>query len=480
MAARGLTSEIQPSKPPRFRTFADSSCFYRSVPVSHASAAPSVAILGGGISGLVLAYYLQKAGVAYDLFESSSQAGGNIRSEQQGDYLLETGPNSLQLSPELAALLTELDLTGAIRETAAVSANRYVLRGGRYRRLPGSPPTLLTNGFFSLSGKIRLVRELLRPALPPDPRETLAHFVRRRFGSEIVDYALNPFISGIYAGDPEKLLLHKTFPKLAELEQTYGSVLKGLAKAGGAGERRRIISLRGGLQTLTDALAARLTHYHGGRPVTALTRQADGRYQVRTAGGGEATAYTTIALALPAYAAAPLLRPLFAAAAAALAAVYYPPMTAVYTAYRRADVAHPLDGFGALHPKVEQTYAAGSIWTSSLFPDRCPADQVLFTTFVGGTQFEDHARQPAAGQLAAVHAELARFYGIKGEPLFQSRYYWEKAIPQFDERIIAAHAAADELAGHGIVAVANWRAGVGVPDCVRYAQQLAAGLTPKL
>jgi oxygen-dependent protoporphyrinogen oxidase len=433
-----------------------------------------VAILGGGISGLTLAFYLQKAGIAYDLFEADEVLGGNLRTERRDGYLLETGPNSLQLSDELRDLLSELNLTNDIQETAAVSANRYVLRNGRYHRLPASPPALLTSGFFSVKGKLNLLREFIRPVAPPDAQETVGGFFRRRFGSEVVDYALNPFISGIYAGDPEQLLLHKTFPKLAALEQTHGSVLRGLAKSGSVGGRRRIFSLRGGLQTLALALSSHLSHRHPGQAVTGLTRDAAGQYQVQTTRGAFLdNNYNIVALALPTYAAAPLLKPLFPEAAAALAAVHYPPMAAVFTAYRRADVTHLLDGFGALHPKAEQPYAAGSIWTSSIFPDRCPADQVLFTTFVGGSQYEAQAGHTAEKQKAAVHAELSRFYGIQASPLWQHQYYWPKAIPQFDMHIVAAHAAADNLVGQGIEAVANWRAGVGVPDCVRYARQLA-------
>ncbi|WP_086593814.1 protoporphyrinogen oxidase [Hymenobacter crusticola] len=433
-----------------------------------------VAILGGGISGLTLAYYLQKAGISYDLFEASSTPGGNLRTAQVDDYLLETGPNSLQLSPELLDLFTDLGLVDEIEDTAAVSANRYVLRDGRYQKLPSSPPALLANRFFSFKAKLNMLRELSRSPLPTNPDETLAAFFRRRFGAEIVDYALNPFISGIYAGDPEKLLVHKTFPKLAELEQTYGSVLRGLAKSGGAGGRRRIVSLRQGLQQLPATLAAQLTHYHGGQTVTALTRASDGHYHLQLASGPAPQAYTSVVLALPTYAAAPLLEDLFPEAATALAAVYYPAMAAIYTAYHRADVTHPLDGFGALHPKVEQPYAAGSIWSSSIYPKRSPADQVLFTTFVGGSQYQEQAQQSAAEQQQAVHTELARYYGIKATaPLWQTRYYWERAIPQFDSRIVGAHAATDALATENIYAAANWRAGVGVPDCVRHAQQLA-------
>ena len=325
-----------------------------------------------------------------------------------------------------------------------------------------------------------MLQELRRPAAPTDPTETVAHFFRRRFGPEIVDYAVNPFMAGIYAGDPERLLLHKTFPQLAALEQQHGSVLRGLAKTGKGAPRRRIFTLKGGVQTLTDTLAARLTGYQPGAAVTAVSRAADGTYQVEhTGASGPAAApgYTHLALALPAYAAAPLLAPLFAEAAAALAAVHYPPMSVVFSAYDRAAVAHPLNGFGALHPKVEGTYAAGSIWTSSLYPQRVPAGQVLFTTFVGGTQYEAAAQQPEDAQKAAVHAELSKFYGITDAPCWQGRYHWPRSIPQYDARIGAAHAATDALAAANIVAVANWRAGVSVPDCIRHARRTAETLS---
>ncbi|OGX84048.1 protoporphyrinogen oxidase [Hymenobacter lapidarius] len=438
----------------------------------------NIAIIGGGISGLTLAWYLQRAGVAYDLYEADARPGGNLHSLHTTEgYLLETGPNSLQLSPELADLLAELGLTDQIQDSAAVSKQRYVLRGGRYRQLPGSPPALLTSGFFSLKAKWQLLQELRKPAAPLDTAETVAQFFRRRFGPEILDYAVNPFMAGIYAGDPEKLLLHKTFPQLAALEQEYGSVLRGLAKTGKGAPRRRIVTLKKGIDTLTTALASQLTHYHPATAVTAIARPAGSGYQVQVATGAAPRSYTHLALALPAYAVAPLLQPLFPQAAAALAAVHYPPMSVVFSAYARPAVAHPLHGFGALHPKVEGAYAAGSIWTSALFPERVPAGQVLFTTFVGGSQYEAAASQPEDAQQAAVHAELSRFYDISSPPLWQGRYLWPRSIPQFDARIVAAHAAAAQLEAENIVSVANWRAGVSVPDCVRHARRTAESLT---
>ena len=440
-----------------------------------------IAIIGGGISGLTLAWYLQKSGVPYDLFEADARPGGNLHTWATPEgYLLETGPNSLQLSTELEDLLADLGLTEQIQDSAAVSQHRYVLRGGRYRQLPGSPPALLTSGFFSLKAKWQLLQEFRRPAAPLDPHETVAHFFRRRFGPEIVDYTVNPFMAGIYAGDPGQLLIHKTFPQLVALEQQYGSVLRGLMKTGKGAVRRRVVSLTGGVQTITDALAARLGSCQSGTTVTAVSRATDGTYQLELRGpqGLEAApGYSHLALALPAYAAAPLLAPLFAEAAAALAAVHYPPMSLVFSAYDRTAVAHPLNGFGALHPKVEGAYAAGSIWTSSIYPQRVPAGQVLFTTFVGGSQYEAAAQQPEAAQEAAVHAELSQFYGITGAPRWQGRYHWPRSIPQYDQAIVGAHATTDALATDNIVAVANWRAGVSVPDCIRHARRTAETLS---
>jgi oxygen-dependent protoporphyrinogen oxidase len=453
-----------------------------------------IAIIGGGLTGLTLAYYLQKADVAYDLFEASARPGGNLLSPHEAiGYQLEAGPNSLLLSPELEELLTELGLQDAIQEAAPVSQHRYVLRHGQYQALPASPPKLLASPFFGFKTKFNLLRELLRRPAPPVPGETVAAFFERHFGPEVVEYAVNPFVAGIYAGDPRELLLSLTFPQLAALEQQYGSILRGFAASqkGKTGQRRRTITLHGGMQTLTDALAARLTHYHPSQAVSSIDdkqvamsnepapgsdRPAAPAYQVTINNQLEPLPYSHLALAVPAYAAAELLRPLHPAAAEALAAVRYPPMTLVYSAYDRAQVTHDLAGFGALNPKVEGTYSAGSIWTSSLFPERVPAGQVLFTSFVGGAQFARQAQEPEAAQLAAVHEELGRLYGIEGAPRWQGRYYWPRSIPQFDQHLAEARAAVAPLTAHGIVAVANWQAGVSVPDCVKHARRVSSEL----
>ena len=445
-----------------------------------------IAIIGGGLTGLTLAYYLQRAGVAYDLFEADARPGGNLRSvAEAAGYQLEAGPNSLLLSPELSELLHELGLSEDLEEAAPVSEHRYVLRGGQYRALPASPPNLLTSSFFSLKTKLRLLTELLRRPAPPVPGETVGAFFERHFGREVVDYAVAPFVGGIYAGDPYELQLALTFPQLAALEQQHGSVLRGLAagQRAGGGTRRRTVVLRGGNQRLTDALRSHITHFHAQTPITAIRPVAGGYHLAGLTGHEQALAgqpvYSHLALALPAYAAAGLLHELHPAAAAALAAVRYPAMSVVYSAYDRAAVAHPLVGFGALHPPREGTYAAGAIWTSSIFPGRAPAGQVLFTSFVGGTPFARQAQAPEAEQLTAVDAELRQLYGISAGPRWQGRYYWPASIPQFDAQLAAARAAVAPLAALGLVPVANWMAGVSVPDCVKYARATAERLAGK-
>ncbi|WP_162910458.1 protoporphyrinogen oxidase [Hymenobacter oligotrophus] len=441
----------------------------------------NVAIIGSGITGLATAWYLQQQGATAHVYESGNAAGGNMRTRHLPEgYVLELGPNSLQLSPELEGLIADLGLAEQIQEPGGVSGHRYVVRGGALRELPGKPQQLLFGSFFSLKGKWQALSELRRAKAAPDAHETIGHFFRRRFGQEILDYAVNPFVSGIYAGDPNQLLLHKTFPQLAALEQEHGSVLRGFARTMKGVARRRIISFRGGLQVLTDALASRLTHLHLNTRVQVFLPQGNGQYRLQLAGQPEPTElYDALILALPAYAAADLLRGLHPQQAAALGAVHYPPLTAVHTAYDRSAVQHPLNGFGALSPRVEQPVAAGTLWSSSLFPDRCPAGQVLFTSFVGGAQYETNARLPDAQLLASLRAEQQRLYGLKPDApaRLQHIYRWERSIPQFDERIIPAHAAADALEQQGIWAVANWRAGVGIPDCLRRAQQVAQKLT---
>lgn len=435
-------------------------------------------IIGAGISGLTLAHELQQRGRAYHLWEASSQPGGYIRSVRDGGYLRELGPNSLLGDEALLTWLAELGLSRSgpspqIVFANAVSKARFIYRDGAYRELPGTPPALLFGTFFSLKTKWAVFRELSNKTRSPEG-ETLGQFFRRRFSLEIVDYALGPFVAGIYAGDPERLLVSETFPVLLEYERDYGSVLRGFVKNQGKTARRQSFSFRDGMQMLPNALAAKLTNAHFNCPVERIERTQAG-WTVHTPVGPQTV--DQLVVATTAEAATRLLADHVPNLADALRQIEYPPMVAIHTVYKRADVAHPLNGFGGLNPVVEGRFAAGHIWSSSIFPSRCPTDEVLFTTFVGGQQSADNAQLPEADIRARVHQELVDAFGIKATtPVRQHSLVWPKAIPQYDRNLRAVKQLVPALEADHLFICANWYGGVSLSDCIGKARALGQRL----
>ena len=444
----------------------------------------TIGIIGAGISGLTLAHELQRQGVDYHLWEATDEPGGYIRSRLEtlgngATYLGELGPNSLLGDADLLLWLGELGLTPELVFSKPVGKARYIFRRGQYRPLPTGPLSLLLGGFFSLSTKLALFREFGNRSLSR-PGETLALFFRRRFTDELVDYAVGPFVAGIYAGDPAQLLVSETFPVLLQYEKEYGSVLRGLLKSQSAEVglgRRQSFSFRAGMKTLPNALATWLKHLSLNAPVSHIARHGDG-WQVESAVGTQVV--DRLVLAVGAEAAARLVEPHDAGFADALRQVQYPPMTVVHSAYKRADVRHPLNGFGGLNPQVEGRFAAGHIWSSSVFEGRCPADEVLFTTFVGGQTEPGNARQPDAIIFQNVHQELSAGFGIGAtEPVFKQLYRWERAIPQYDARIAAVKPVIEAARADHLYVCANWYGGVSLSDCIGKARRLAEELTAK-
>lgn len=442
----------------------------------------TIGIIGGGISGLTLAYELQQLGISYQLWEASDHPGGYIQSRwKQPDtpkaasttYLCELGPNSLLGDDELLRWLDGLGLTAELTFGKPVSKARYIFRDGQYRKLPTGPPSLLFGRFFSWKTKLAILRERTIKSVSPEG-ETLASFFRRRFTQELVDYALGPFVAGIYAGDPEQLLVSETFPILLQYEKEYGSVLRGLIKNQSKTARRQSFSFRNGMQTLPDTLAAQLTNLALNTPVEQVSQTQDG-WQVTTAAGD----YTVdkLVITVDASSAARLLEPYNEAFATALRAINYPPMVAVHSVYRRADVEHPLNGFGGLNPQVESQFSAGHIWSSSIFDGRCADDEVLFTTFVGGMQSERHTRLPDHVLMATVHEELTRGFSIQAEkPVFQAIQRWKRAIPQYDAQLAAVKKWVSAAERDALFICANWYGGVSLSDCIQKGQKMARQL----
>lgn len=423
-----------------------------------------IGIIGAGISGLTLAYSLHKRQIPYFVVEASDRVGGYLQSEKLGKYQLDYGANSLLCDQKIRQWIAEIGLNDEILGTNPISKNRYIFKNGQYKILPTSPPALIFSNFFSWKTKLAIFKERNKKAEHIE-NETLTSFFKRRFSQEIVDYALNPFVSGIYAGNPEELLLGKTFPLLEEYEKNYGSVLKGFIKNKG-NARRQSISFKGGMNTLPQKLASIIA------PNLYLNTPIEKIEKVSNVWKINDLTCDKLVITTSAFSASNLLKDIFPAFAEALVKVNYPPMSVVYSAFKKLQVKHALNGFGGLHPQIERQFSAGSIWSSSVFSDRCPPDEVLLTSFVGGTQYATHAQLPDALLLEKLNAELQKNYQIEGSPIFQHIFRWEKSIPQYDLNISAVHEKSKDLEKENLWICANWQGGVSVADCIKKAMAL--------
>ncbi|UZR93124.1 protoporphyrinogen oxidase [Chondrinema litorale] len=425
-----------------------------------------IVIIGGGISGLAVAWYLQKKGIEYVLLESSERAGGNILTEKTDKYLIEKGPNSLLADNEVQEIIDEIGLTDRILYPESVSKNRYIFKDGKYRKLPAGPAFLFSD-FFSFNAKLSVFKEYSNKS-KGDENETVASFFERRFSKEIVDNAVNPFVSGIYAGDPEQMLIRKTFPQLFDFEKEYGSIIKGFLKTKSSSGRRVSYSFHNGMQEIPDQLAKSVNIKYNSE-VQSIEK---GEKFIVKSNSGEYLADKVI-LSLPAFSAFEILSTLASSEISPLNNVHYPELAVVHTAFKKADMQAVPNGFGGLHPKKAGLYTAGCMWSSCLFPVRCPEDEFLLTSFVGGSQFEQEISYDNDTVRQNVTNELKRVYEIDGEPVFQKIHRWKKSIPQYTQKIDAAHEVLESLEKQDIYHTINWEGGVSIADCLKKGKALA-------
>ncbi|HUP93572.1 MAG TPA: protoporphyrinogen oxidase [Burkholderiales bacterium] len=449
-----------------------------------------VLVVGAGISGLTAAFELMRRELRVEVIDAATRAGGVIGTELRDGFLYERGPNSmLESDPVAGDLIMALGIRNERIEVTPAASKRYVVKRGELVALPMSPVAVLGTSLFSLGAKLRLMREPFIARAPATPEESVSQFIVRRLGQEPLDYAVEPFVAGIYAGNPDELSVSAAFPRLHALEQSYGSLIKGqrgaarTRKGASAGPITKSFSFRNGMQTLTDTLASVVSVRTATR-ASALQREADGtiRIEMQNAGGNGTIRARAVVLAVPANAAAELVSVFAPDAAVALQAIPYAPVVSVVQAYRRADVGHTLDGFGFLAPRVEKRRILGCLFSSSMFEGRAPASSVLLTTFVGGRRDSSLTLLPNDEIEKLVCEELVQLLGVTGSPHMSAITRWQRAIPQYTTGHLGRihRASQAELSMPGLFLCAAYRGGVSVGDCMKSAHEVTEKVTAYL
>ena len=458
----------------------------------------TVVIVGGGISGLATAFSLlelaAKSGLSLrcTILEAAPSWGGKIVTHRIGDIVTEAGPDSfLSQKPAGLELCTKLGLADQLINTNETIKKACVLSKGRMCDLPEgllsfTPRQLkpfLSSGLLTWTGLARMGLEIAVPPGPSREDESLAAFLRRRFGSQAYVRVLEPLMAGIYAGDAEQMSLRATFPRFFELEQQHGSVVRGMLEAKKAASsvssaqprRTMFVSLKNGLGDLVTALTQRLTEQgvelQLGKRVEALRVRSHelGRWMYDLIlHDGSALSAEGVVLATPAYVSADLLRPLTPIAGGVLDLIPYTSTATIAMTFPRAMV-RGVEGFGFIVPRAEQRDLIAATWTSLKWPHRAPADQLLVRGYVGGVGREEILQLDDAALTSKVRAELAALCGISVEPTYTEVNRWWKAMPQYTighlDRLAQLDAALSRYPGL-VLTGAGYR-GVGIPDCIR-------------
>lgn len=442
--------------------------------------AHSVIVIGAGISGLACAYALKKRGVDVAVLEASNSAGGLIRSVEENGYLFEIGPQSFSTTAQLNALIEDLGLAKEF-VSAPAKAPRYILVNGQLRPVPLSPGAFLGSSLLKWSTKFSILRDPFGKSFPPEEDESIAAFVRRKFTPELLELLVGPFVSGIYAGDPEKISCRAAFPTLYEAEKSAGSLVRGMKavakKRTGPRVKPTLASFQRGNQTIVNTLAEKLGNaLRTGTRIEEISRWGDNQFMINTGSGP--IQCQNLVVATPTTTASSLLRVLAPTAAEALAQIKYAPVAVVSLAYRRADVGHSLDGFGFLVPRSAGKKILGSVWTSSLFPNRVPSDHVQMTSFLGGATDPDTASLSDSSLVELAHRELAPILGLKAQPVASRVTAYDRAIPQYNLGHTArlAAIAADLAKVPGLHVTGNYLKGPAIGSCVEHAQEVAESI----
>ena len=452
--------------------------------------APRVVIVGGGIAGLAIASELSASAADVVVVEGSARPGGNIRSTREAGYLYEWGPTGfLDNVPETLALAARAGIEARLTRANRAAERRFVIRGGRLRELPHGPLGFFTSGVISLAGRARVLGEPFVPRRRGTSDESVLAFATRRIGREAAEVLVDALVTGIWAGDSERLSVASAFPKLAALEREHGSLVRGMIasrrkRAGGgpAGPGGKLTSFPDGLEELPMALAASLgERLLTGLPVRSIAPRPRSGWRIEAEGSPPLEA-DVVVLASPAWTSAGIVAGFDPSLAEHLAAVPTVPVAVVHLGFDRTRAADKLPGFGALAPRGETRSLLGVLVPSNIFPDRAPPDALLATAMLGGARDPSIVDRDDTTLTGRALAEIRAVTGLDAEPRFVRVLRHQRGIPQYNLGHGARLEAIDSaLASHrGLFLAGNSYRGIAINACAADAPLVARSILDSL
>ena len=452
-----------------------------------------IVVIGAGISGLTTAYLLSKKGVDIKILEKRETVGGSIESVIENGFLFDRGPNSaLETTPVIAQLVQELKLESELLYASKLANKRYILRNNQLHTLPMSPPGLIKTKLFSGKAKLRLLAEPFIGRSNDGYYQSLAEFVKRRLGQEFLDYAINPFVAGVYAGRPEDLSVKSAFPKLYALEERYGGLIIGTIRsirerkkrAEVAKQSAKMLSFKKGMFALPNAIEKYFgTNVLLSSEVTSVDKNEIG-FSVSYQQNGVKTKINCDAVlsTIPSYTASSIFTMYDKDFKTHADAIYYPPVLVYFLVYDRKAIKQDLDGFGFLIPAKENKSFLGALWSSVIFSERSNDDKAAFTLFVGGSRNPEFVNEERTYLLTKVRKEFETLMRITADPIFSSERFWEKAIPQYNLGYIEHERFFDDFESKnpGLFISGNYRGGISVGDCIKNAELVANKISEQI
>lgn len=439
------------------------------------SSSNTIAVLGGGISGLSTAWYLKKKGFEVTLFEAQEDTGGVIRSVSNQYSVFDFGPNTIRdKTGSVSEMITDLGLEDEVLSMSEGSKTRFIVKNGELKKIKQNPISFLFSDVLSWKGKKVLFSEPIRKSLKSDSDESIGSFLERRIGKEAVEYLADPFFSGIYAGDIYSLSKNKLIGKLSDFEQEYGSISKGFLKSRKkkSSFKPKVISFKKGVQQLTDKLTERLENSILHEEVKSLQVQQS-NFKVTTA--EQDYNFDKVVSCLPAHVLKEVLKTDDQKLGNSLSEINYSPMLSTQLVFKKEDLNLPENGFGFLVPRKENTRVLGAIWKSNIFPDQTEDEYVHVNLMTGGSHDIKVIDQDIRDIENEVIEEFSAIMNVKGDAEMVSSKLWKNAIPQFCVDFASVEESMDRFQqeNEGFYIGGNYRWGVSVSDCVDGAKNLS-------